>query len=874
MRHVISLAVALTITLSVNAQNHGSLLLDKVNTAHNTGERFKATSLFQDAGVGSDDFAKQFRTYKPNISNISNLYREKPNTISIPLTGADGKPYTLELIQSHPTSRDARINYVDETGLHTTTEETGLHYQGIVKGTQKSMAAISMFANGDVMILFSCDDGNFNMGKVEDNSGNYMLYKTQDRMEELMFNCATPDGNLNNDKRAANKTTGAIGCNKLRAHWEVDYTFYQAKVTIAATQNYLMGIFNFMQSIYYNDGMAVEMSSMKIWTVDDPFTTTTAWDGSWQFGRYWQSQKHSYYGEQPTLIANYSGWQGYANLGAICFPNGYACCNMLGTQSATYPVFDVDVYLVSHETGHTVGADHTQSCGWNTGPGGTCGSVDNCVAQYGGGCGTCYYLHDANATNFKGTIMSYCGGKINFSEGFGSTVGSFLRNEYSKQTCFADVISTELITQPICNSDGAITLNYPSNNFGVAPYTYTWSNSATTKDITGLSTAGEYSVVITDSNNCSTTDTAILTDYAKPGDGNTLPGTMPYCCIDTMYDVTLTATLPTNISSCQTVAWLRTSSPLTSYNDAKTAYNNATTGDILQSDNDTSINNSTAAQLTISSPASCNTTTTYYYTPFVTRKATQQTTYTTNATNPETIKNGTFSLGTSMTIPAEPTLPAVCLRNGPTVTDTITVTISNYTGRANNLTIRIIAADKHELYQEITLAGDGVYTIPITGTDDHFQEMTVKAFDFNCPTGGSCANSSLTMAATRKVTYEPMAALGFDSSCVVGTSVLLSFGPDNCNVGIQESTMPINNVSLYPNPAGNSTTLSFTTNHNGKCDMALQDVAGKTIYEEHISYTVGTHQKVINTSALPSGVYIIRLQTDEGYNKNLKLEVR
>lgn len=45
---------------------------------------------------------------------------------------------------------------------------------------------------------------------------------------------------------------------------------------------------------------------------------------------------------------------------------------------------------------------------------------------------------------------------------------------------------------------------------GKTPYTYAWSNSATTQDLTGL-TAGVYTIIVTDSNNCTISGTYTLT---------------------------------------------------------------------------------------------------------------------------------------------------------------------------------------------------------------------------------------------------------------------------------------------------------------------------------------------------------------------------
>src|SRR5678815_3168209 len=60
------------------------------------------------------------------------------------------------------------------------------------------------------------------------------------------------------------------------------------------------------------------------------------------------------------------------------------------------------------------------------------------------------------------------------------------------------VITPTIIYTTCSASIGSITLAISG---GAAPYTYSWSNGATTKDITNLA-AGSYSVTVTDANGC------------------------------------------------------------------------------------------------------------------------------------------------------------------------------------------------------------------------------------------------------------------------------------------------------------------------------------------------------------------------------------
>jgi len=84
--------------------------------------------------------------------------------------------------------------------------------------------------------------------------------------------------------------------------------------------------------------------------------------------------------------------------------------------------------------------------------------------------------------------------------------------------------ATSTITNAVCsNSNGGVNLTVIG---GVAPYSYLWSNGATTQDVTGLS-SGSYNVVITDNQGCSLTAYKYIQN-TSPVEVN-ITGTLPSC---------------------------------------------------------------------------------------------------------------------------------------------------------------------------------------------------------------------------------------------------------------------------------------------------------------------------------------------------------
>ena len=137
----------------------------------------------------------------------------------------------------------------------------------------------------------------------------------------------------------------------------------------------------------------------------------------------------------------------------------------------------------------------------NVGPG-TCGGINNSVYYNNNNAGVTTE-YDGFTDVFTATIAVDRCATYTFKLGIADAGDRILDSGvFIEEGSFSSdaILATGAITPPECpgGSDGAIDLTIVS---GVAPYTYLWSTTATTQDISGL-IAGNYSVVITDADGC------------------------------------------------------------------------------------------------------------------------------------------------------------------------------------------------------------------------------------------------------------------------------------------------------------------------------------------------------------------------------------
>ncbi|MCG8698347.1 MAG: T9SS type A sorting domain-containing protein [Bacteroidales bacterium] len=81
------------------------------------------------------------------------------------------------------------------------------------------------------------------------------------------------------------------------------------------------------------------------------------------------------------------------------------------------------------------------------------------------------------------------------------------------------------------------------------------------------------------------------------------------------------------------------------------------------------------------------------------------------------------------------------------------------------------------------------------------------------------------------------------------------------------STLQLDNLKVFPNPAKNQATVEFSANEDLVGNITLTNMAGVQIREvvEETQINMGTNSFPVDLTGLPSGLFIISINTNKGF---------
>jgi hypothetical protein len=347
---------------------------------------------------------------------------EKAVTLTIPVN--DRSVMELELVETTLEGLIIKTSDSDKPVKY----NHGRHFKGIVKGQSNSIVALSFFEN-DVMGFISEERGlgNYVVGKMEDKSEDFIIYRDNELMKKLEMNCGTLDTNLPYTKEELehNHNDRALtDCVKM--YFEVDNNIFVQKGGSTQTINYVTGLYNQVSALYLAESIKTTLSEIFVWTTTSPYTGSTSSAMLNQFTAY----RNGFNGNIAMLLS-YGASGGIAYVNTLCNSNsdyrmGFSS---IASSYSTVPTYSWSVEVVTHEFGHLLGSQHTHACAWN----GNNTAIDGCYATEGG-------CPNPGLPSNGGTVMSYChltSTGINFSNGFGTQPGNVIRSKVTAATCLA-----------------------------------------------------------------------------------------------------------------------------------------------------------------------------------------------------------------------------------------------------------------------------------------------------------------------------------------------------------------------------------------------------------------------------------------------------
>lgn len=421
----------------------------KVNERKSKQEVFVPTRLFEITAASKQRSTELKTKVSSSVAmdfhraDAQTILQRQPENLSFIIPSDAGKNIELELVRVNLFTPDFSVA-ASGNNEHVDANETGVHYQGIVKGDNSSIAAISIFRDEVMGIISTSADGNMTLGKLEnDFTGKHILYRQRDFISPPPSGCFTPEYPMTYTPSELQYDDGSRTVNCVRLYWEANYDLYLNKgSSVTNVVNYLTGLFNQSNIIYTNDGISRVLSEIFVWSTASPYTGTTTSSLLSQF----QSYRNSFNGDLGHLLGLAGGGGVAAGFNGICNSNLDArqCYSGISSSYNNFPTYSWSVMVVSHEEGHLMGSRHTHACVWN----GNNTAIDNCGPTAGYGYeGSCSGAPSPGTAG--GTIMSYChlvsGVGINFNNGFGTQPKNVIINRINNGLCLT------ACTAPTCN---------------------------------------------------------------------------------------------------------------------------------------------------------------------------------------------------------------------------------------------------------------------------------------------------------------------------------------------------------------------------------------------------------------------------------------
>lgn len=400
-----------------------------------------------------------YQLLKLSPSFNSQLMTERPAALQLSVPLSSSTNITFDLVQFSI----GYVHFTENNGNTINDIKIPLTYRGIIAG-EKRKNTVTLTVNDEYLSLTAGWDSNAIMITKADEKDS-LMYRVYDNNKIQFpsgagtFSCGNVNEKISESLSGIDLTGGSSPtalqdkCVNLFIDC-FDSLYLNRSSSKQATVSFVYELMNAVITGYLKEQINMQVATINIWTVADPFTGTTREARTRKLADYW---KDNFWGNicvgldfSPTAHGGLADGIGIIKGAASNTCPAYTdttsavCYNDLtdGAVARNFPVGPntnhSQIYLVMHEIGHKLGSRHTKWCGWKlTSNPDTFGAIDSCSTPEG------MCAKGPPPVN-GGTIMSYCFNNpsfINYDNGFGPLPGNVIRTFVEQATCIINCIN-------------------------------------------------------------------------------------------------------------------------------------------------------------------------------------------------------------------------------------------------------------------------------------------------------------------------------------------------------------------------------------------------------------------------------------------------
>lgn len=288
---------------------------------------------------------------------LNSVIDDEPATMELEIPSTNNSTIILQLAEVNILTSDFNVATKSASGTKGYNYSPGVFYRGIIKGDENSTATISIFQN-EMIGMFTSSEGTFTIGKLTDESDDYVIYNSTKSNYHPVMNCGTDDSNY---QIHTNTNDRGVGCKEVSVYFECDYQMYlDHGSNVTNVVNYVTGLFSQVATMYANENIVVTIQSIYVWTVTDPFVSYST--ASALLSPFASSHTPFTTANLGHFLSTRSLGGGVAWLDELCSQYNCFAVSMVYNSYSNVPTYSWSVEVITHEMGHNFGSPHTHNC--------------------------------------------------------------------------------------------------------------------------------------------------------------------------------------------------------------------------------------------------------------------------------------------------------------------------------------------------------------------------------------------------------------------------------------------------------------------------------------------------------------------------------